>query len=228
MITVLIADDQELIRDSLQLLISSDERFMVIGTAEDGKQAVEMALKHRPDVILMDIRMPKINGLECVSLIKEKEATIKIIILTTFDDEEYVYTAIKYGADGFLLKGISKHDLLSSIVTVYQGGTSVDPQTAQKVFSLLGRLAGSSFQSLQDSDEVFKQFSVQELRIMQLIGKGCSNKEIMQEVNYSEGTVRNYISNVLKKLDLRDRTQIAIFAIQSGLMLKDLEQSDGQ
>lgn len=227
MITVLIADDQELIRDSLQLLISSDERFTVVGTAEDGKQAVEMALKHRPNVILMDIRMPKINGLECVSLIKEKEGKIKIIILTTFDDEEYVYTAVKYGADGFLLKGISKHDLLSSIVTVHEGGTSVDPQTAQKVFSLLGRLAGSSFHSLQDSDEVFKQFSSQELRIMQLIGRGYSNKEIMQEVYYSEGTVRNYISNVLKKLDLRDRTQIAIFAIQSGLMLKDLDYIDG-
>lgn len=226
MITILIADDQELIRDSLQLLISSDERFEVIGTARDGKEVVEMALKYKPDVILMDIRMPKINGLECVHLIKEKESKIKIIILTTFDDDEYVYDAVKYGADGFLLKGISRNDLLSSIVTVHGGGTSVDPQTAQKIFSLLGRLAGSSFRSLQDTDDGFKQFTVQELRIMQLIGRGYSNKEITQDIYFSEGTVRNYISNILKKLDLRDRTQIAIFSIQSGLMLKDLEDID--
>ncbi|NCB02837.1 MAG: response regulator transcription factor [Spirochaetia bacterium] len=226
MIKILIADDQELIRDSLHLLISSDDRFKVIGMAVDGKEVVEMALSLKPDVILMDIRMPKINGLECVSLIKEKDDQIKIIILTTFDDDEYVYDAVKGGADGFLLKGISKHDLLCSIVTVYDGGTSVDPQTAQKVFSLLGRLAGSSFRSIQDSDDRFKDFSMQEIHIMQLIGKGFSNKEIMQEVNFSEGTVRNYISNILKKLDLRDRTQIAIFAIQSGLMLRDVKHVD--
>lgn len=223
MIRILIADDQELIRDSLRLIVSSDERFEVVAMAKDGREAVEMAKKYRPDVVLLDIRMPEINGLECVHLIKGENDAIKIIILTTFDDDEYVYDAIKYGADGFLLKGISKHDLLSSIVTVHQGGTSVDSQTAQKIFSLLGRLASSSFKTIQDYDDGFKQFSLQELKIIQLIGRGYSNKEIMQEVYFSEGTIRNYISNILKKLDLRDRTQIAIFALQSGLMLKDLD-----
>lgn len=226
MITVLIADDQELIRESLELLISSDSRFEVVGTAKDGREVVEMALRLRPHVILMDIRMPEINGIECVRLIKQQDCSIKIIMLTTFDDDQYVYDAVKNCADGFLLKGISKIDLLSSIVTVHSGGTSVDPQTAQKIFSLFGRLATSSFRSLQETDEQFKSLTIQELRIMQLIGKGYSNKEIMQEVNFSEGTVRNYISNILKKLDLRDRTQIAIFAIQSGLMLKNLESMD--
>ena len=226
MITVMIADDQELIRESLELLISSDSRFKVVGTAKDGRAVVDLALQVKPDVILMDIRMPEINGLECVHLIKQQNSTIRIIILTTFDDDQYVYDAVKNGADGFLLKGISKKDLLSSIETVYSGGASVDPQTAQKNFSLFGRMANSSFRSLQDSNEDFKSLSMQELRIMQLIGKGFSNKEIMQEVSYSEGTVRNYISNILKKLDLRDRTQIAIFAIQSGLMLKNLESLD--
>ncbi|HCG63520.1 MAG: DNA-binding response regulator [Spirochaetes bacterium GWC2_52_13] len=226
MIAVLIADDQELIRESLELLITSDSRFSVVGTAKDGRDVVDMALRLKPDVILMDIRMPEINGLECVHLIKQRDCTIKIIILTTFDDDQYVYDAVKNGADGFLLKGISKNDLLSSIVTVHSGGTSVDPQTAQKIFSLFGRLANSSFRSLQDKDDNLKSLNLQELRIMQSIGKGLSNKEIMQEINFSEGTVRNYISNILKKLDLRDRTQIAIFAIQSGLMLKNLETLD--
>lgn len=226
MITVLIADDQELIRESLELLISSDDRFQVVGTAKDGRGVVEMALRLRPNVILMDIRMPEINGIECVRLIKQQDCSIKIIMPTTFDDDQYVYDAVKNCADGFLLKGISKNDLLSSIVTVHSGGTSVDPQTAQKIFNLFGRLANSPFCTLQESDEQFKSLTIQELRIMQLIGKGYSNKEIMQDVNFSEGTVRNYISNILKKLDLRDRTQIAIFAIQSGLMLKNLESMD--
>lgn len=227
MISVLIADDQELIRESLELIISLDPRFQFVGSAKDGREVAELAQKLRPDVILMDIRMPEINGLECVKLIKQKDSSIKIIILTTFDDDQYVYEAVKYGADGFLLKGISKNDLLSSIATVHSGGTIVDPHTAQKIFSLFSRLANTPFRSLQEPDEAFKSLTPQELRIMQLIGKGCSNKEIMSEVNFSEGTVRNYISNILKKLDLRDRTQIAILAIQSGLMLKNLEGLDG-
>ncbi|MDD2328993.1 response regulator transcription factor [Sphaerochaeta sp.] len=226
MIDVMIADDQELIRESLELIISIDPKFRIVGSAKDGRQAVEMALDLRPDVILMDIRMPEINGIECVKLIKQKDCTIKIIMLTTFDDEQYVYEAVKYGADGFLLKGISKHDLLSSITTVHEGGTIVDPHTAQKIFSLFSRLANTPFRSMQEPDETFKALTAQEMRIMQLIGRGLSNKEIMNEVNFSEGTVRNYISNILKKLDLRDRTQIAILAIQSGLLLKNLESID--
>ncbi|WP_269844581.1 response regulator [Marispirochaeta aestuarii] len=221
------ADDQELIRESLELIISSDSRFSVVGTAKDGREAVELAGRLKPDIILMDIRMPEINGLECVSIIKERNSAIRIIMLTTFDDDQYVYEAVKNGADGFLLKGISKSDLLTSIASVHAGGASVDPQTAQKIFSLFGRLANSSFLSLQTPDEQFKSLTIQEIKIMQLIGKGLSNKEIMQKVNFSEGTVRNYISNILKKLDLRDRTQIAIFAIQSGLMLKNLESLNG-
>lgn len=226
MISVMIADDQELIRESLELIITLDPQFQFVGAAKDGREVVDMALALRPDVILMDIRMPEINGIECVKMIKQRDSSIKIIILTTFDDEQYVYEAVKFGADGFLLKGISKHDLLSSIVTVHTGGTTVDPQTAQKVFSLFSRLANTPFHSAQESDEAFKALTAQELRIMQLIGRGLSNKEIMIEVNFSEGTVRNYISNILKKLDLRDRTQIAILAIQSGLLLKNPESID--
>jgi DNA-binding NarL/FixJ family response regulator len=197
-----------------------------VGTAKDGREVINLAVRLKPDIILMDIRMPEINGLECVAHIKQQNGDSRIIMLTTFDDDQYVYDAVKNGADGFLLKGISKNDLLSSIVSVHAGGASVDPQTAQKIFSLFGRLANSSFRSLQKTDEQFKSLSIQELKIMQLIGKGFANKEIMQKVNFSEGTVRNYISNILKKLDLRDRTQIAIFAIQSGLMLKNLESMD--
>ena len=145
MIKVLIVDDQELIRDSLELLITSDSRFSVVGLAENGSEAIRQALTTYPDVILMDIRMPELNGIECVKHIKQENSRIKIIMLTTFDDDEYIYNALKHGADGFLLKGIAKRDLLASIETVYSGGASLDPKTAQKVFDLFGRIVNTSF-----------------------------------------------------------------------------------
>ncbi len=222
MIKVLIADDQEIIRDSLELLISSDSRFEVIGTAGNGRETVQKALEMKPDIIMMDIRMPELNGIECVNLIKEKDSRIKIIMLTTFDSEEYIYNALKNGADGFLLKGISKSDLINSIETVYQGGASIEPDTASKVFSIFGKMAKSFF--INQKQEEIEELNEIELKIIQLIGRGYSNKEIVSEINFSEGTVRNYISMILKKLDLRDRTQIAIFAIQSGIMLKSFHE----
>ena len=222
MIKVLIADDQEIIRDSLELLVNSDERFKVIGLAVNGREVIRMALDLNPDVILMDIRMPEINGIECISQIKEKNERIKIIMLTTFDSEEYIYNSLKNGADGFLLKGISKLDLINGIETVYKGGASIEPVTAHKVFNIFGKMAKSYF--INDKQNEIEDLSEAEMRIIQLIGRGLSNKEIVAEVHFSEGTVRNYISAILKKLDLRDRTQIAIFAIQSGIMLKSFHE----
>lgn len=224
MIKVLIADDQEIIRDSLELLVNSDERFQVVGLAKNGREAVRMSLALLPDVVLMDIRMPEINGIECIGQIKEKNDKIKIIMLTTFDSEEYIYNSLKNGADGFLLKGISKKDLINSIETVYNGGASIEPGTAQKVFSIFGKMAKAFFTG--DGREGVGDLSEAELKIIRLIGRGYSNKEIVAEIHFSEGTVRNYISAVLKKLDLRDRTQIAIFALQSGLMLRSFHEED--
>ncbi|ADK81810.1 response regulator transcription factor [Sediminispirochaeta smaragdinae] len=220
MIKVLIADDQEIIRDSLELLVNSDERFEVVGLPQNGREVVRLAAELNPDVVLMDIRMPEFNGIECVKLIKERNPAIKIIMLTTFDSDEYIYESLKNGADGFLLKGISKRDLINSIETVYNGGASIEPQTAQKVFTIFGKMAKSYFLN-QDAEDI-ANLTDQEIRIIQLIGRGYSNKEIMGEVNFSEGTIRNYISMILKKIQLRDRTQIAIFAIQSGIMLRDI------
>ena len=222
MIKVMIADDQEIIRDSLELLINSDNRFEVIGLASNGRETVQKALELKPDIILMDIRMPEMNGIECINLIKERDSRIKIIMLTTFDSEEYIYNSLKNGADGFLLKGISKVDLINSIETVYNGGASIEPDTAHKVFDIFGKMAKSFF--INNKQKEINDLSDIELKIIQLIGRGYSNKEIVSEINLSEGTVRNYISGVLKKLDLRDRTQIAIFAIQSGIMLKSFHE----
>jgi DNA-binding NarL/FixJ family response regulator len=222
MISVLIVDDQELMRESLRILISTNDRLGVAGLAKDGQEAVDMVRRSRPDVVLMDIRMPELNGLECTRLIKEHDPSIKVVILTTFNDDDYVLGAIKNGADGFLLKGVSKEELFNSIATVYNGCSAIDPQTARKVFSLFERLANSSVAPVKLSGPADEGgLNRLELRIIQMIGKGCSNKEIMFACNLADGTVRNYISAILKKLDLRNRTQIAIFAIQSGIMLHD-------
>ncbi len=219
MIRILIVDDQELMRESLELILKTDDRFEVTGLAENGQQAIRMVEDSPPDIVLMDIRMPEIDGTESLKIIKERFPKVKVIMLTTFDSDEYIYRSLKYGANGFLLKGISKDDLLSSITAVHSGGVSIDPKTAQKVFEIFGRMAQSYV--FTDENQTVDNLSLIELRIIQYIGRGLSNKEIINEIHLSEGTVRNYISTILKKLDLRDRTQIAIFAIQYGLMLKD-------
>jgi len=222
MISVLIVDDQELMRESLRILIDANEEMKAVGLAKDGMEALRMVASLRPDVVLMDIRMPELNGIECTRSIKERSPETKVIILTTFNDDDYIFNAIKNGADGFLLKGVSKSELFSSIVTVYGGCSAIDPQSAKKVFKLVGRLAspGATADRIAAGPEEGELTQI-ELKIMQLIGKGCSNKEIMSICNLAEGTVRNYISNILKKLDMKNRTQIAIFAIQSGMMLHD-------
>lgn len=223
MIKTLIVDDQELIRESLTLILKASDQIEVVGAAANGREAITMTREHKPEVILMDIRMPGIDGIECIKMIKECYAKIKIIVLTTFDDDEYIYESLKHGADGFLLKGISREELVKSIVTVYNNGASIDPEITKKVFALFGKLAKSSIVSKVEGQDI-ESLSQNEIKIIQRIGRGLSNKEITAELNFSEGTIRNYISSILRKLNLRDRTQIAIFALQSSIMLKDTEE----
>ncbi|PKM93289.1 MAG: DNA-binding response regulator [Firmicutes bacterium HGW-Firmicutes-1] len=223
MIKILIVDDQELIRQSLELMLSSRSQFKIVGTASDGREAIAMTRKFKPDIILMDIRMPEIDGIECIKIIKENYKEIKIIVLTTFDDEEYIFESFKHGANGFLLKGISINELVHTIETVYKGGSLVEPKVASKVLALFSQMAKSDYISKVDSVDI-SSLSINELKIIQFIGRGMSNKEITIKMNFSEGTIRNYISNILTKLNLRDRTQIAIFAIQSSIMIREFEE----
>lgn len=223
MIKVLIVDDQEMIRQSLELMLSSKVNIEVIGTANDGRDAVRKVQQEKPDVILLDIRMPGMDGIECLKIIKEFHKGIKVIILTTFDDDEYIYESLKNGANGFLLKGTKMSELVKAIEVVNNGGSMMDPNVSTKVMHLFAQMAKADYSSnVRISD--YEDLNNNELKIVKAIGQGLSNKEISSSLNFTDGTVRNYISSVLRKLDLRDRTQIAIFAIQSSLMLRDLEE----
>ncbi|QCX34392.1 response regulator transcription factor [Caloramator sp. E03] len=222
MIRVMIAEDQELIRQSLEIILSNKPDMELVGIAEDGLKAVKLAKELLPDIILMDIRMPGIDGVKCIEIIKEKHPNIKIIVLTTFDDDEYVFNALKNGASGYLLKGISSKELVDAIRTVYNGGALINPNIAVKVVKLFSQMAHIDYRFKVD-EKTLNSLSKNEIKIIKLIGMGMSNKEITDKLKFSEGTVRNYISGILDKLNLRDRTQIAIFAVQSGMILNGID-----
>ena len=216
MIRVLIADDQELIRQSLSFVLDAQADIEMVGTASDGREAIELVRKEKPDVVLMDIRMPEIDGVECTRLIKSAYPQIKVIILTTFDDDEYVFGALRYGASGYLLKGVSVKELADAVREVVRGGSIIMPGVASKALEMFARMARGSMQIAIEEKQT-ADLQENEWRVIREVGCGKSNKEIAAALCLSEGTVRNYLSSVLSKLDLRDRTQLAIWAVQSGV-----------
>lgn len=225
MIKVLIADDQELIRQGLQVVLNSREGLEVTDAVANGQEVIKSIRKNRPDVILMDVRMPKMDGVQCTKIIKENYPQIKIIILTTFDDDEYVYNALKYGASGYLLKGVSMDDLVSAIFTVYNGLAMINPDIAAKVVKLFSQMAKADY-SIQVGSKGIEEITRAEWRVIEQVEYGASNKEIADALKLSEGTVRNHLSTILGKLKLRDRTQLAIWAVQTGVSKMNLEKDD--
>ena len=213
MIKILIADDQELIRDSLRIVLSGNTDFSV-NTAANGIEVVRAVRRDKPDVILMDIRMPEMDGVQCTQIIKENYPEIKIIILTTFDDDEYIFSALKHGASGYLLKGISADRLIEAIHKVYHGNAMINEDIAGKVLKMFSQMARENAAVITVDEDYIREITESEWKVIGLVSKGLSNKEIAAELFLTEGSVRNYLSSVLKKLDLRDRTQLAIWAVQ--------------
>lgn len=239
MIRIAIVDDQEMVRESLRILLQAQADFEVVGMGKDGYEALKLVSTLQPDVLLLDIRMPVMDGVEATETLKLKSPKTAIIILTTFDDDEYVLRAIKNGASGYLLKSTGLDELAQAIRTVHGGGSLMSPDVATKAFRLFSALAkngehkglspvhpGPSSQkpgpALEEPGPLRKpvlptNLTKTELQIMSLIGQGWANKEVASKLGLSEGTVRNYISSILLKTGLRDRTQIAIYAVRHGL-----------
>ncbi|MCC7119871.1 MAG: response regulator transcription factor [Anaerolineales bacterium] len=208
---ILLCDDQAIIRDGLEMLLNLEKDFQVVGAAQDGAEAVELAAQAQPDLILMDLKMPGVNGIEATRQIHAKFPEIKILALTTYDDDEWVFDAIRAGASGYLLKDTPRAKIIEAIRGTLAGKNFVDPAIAGK---LLTQVAS---QQKQPASLLTKKLTERELDVLRLIAKGFNNNDIAGQLHLSEGTVRNHVSAILEKLNVSDRTQAAVIAIQHGL-----------
>lgn len=210
MIRILLAEDQAMVRQGLKMMIETDKEIQVTAEAVNGKEAVELCESHIFDLIIMDIRMPVMDGLEATRTILSRRPETKVLILTTFNDDEYALEALKSGSRGYLLKDADASELIRSIRSCLEGGLVLEDQVAANILpKLMNRTA---------AEEVDESLTPRELDIICRIGEGRSNREISDELALSVGTVKNHISIILDKLELRDRTQIAIYAIRHGLV----------
>ncbi|AYW45952.1 response regulator [Tetragenococcus koreensis] len=210
MTNILLAEDQTLVRQGLKLMIEVDEEFQVTGEASNGKEAIELCEKQSFDVVILDIRMPEMNGLEAGRKIRERWPDVIILMLTTFNDEEYALEALKYKANGYLLKDGDAEVLNRSIKSALEGGLVIEDHVAAKVMPAL-------MKDQTEKVEINESLTERELDIIACIGQGMNNQEIAAKLFLSVGTVKNQISIILDKLDLRDRTQIAIYSLERNL-----------
>ena len=213
MIRVVLVDDQTLVRQGIRSLLELSDNIRVIAEAADGKQAVELIPRIAPDVVLMDMRMPVMSGLEALQYMAEQGTLKPTIILTTFDDDQLVLAGLKAGARGYLLKDVSLDQLVDAIQTVAAGGSLVQPAVTQRLLSGLEGMH-NDFTSLDRPDPLTER----ETEILRLMAGGYSNKEIANSLGVAEGTVKNHVSNILSKLGVRDRTRAVLKAFELKLV----------
>ena len=211
MLRVALIDDQMLVREGIAGLLALSESVSVVAQADDGAQAVELVDEHAPDVILMDMRMPRMNGAEAITALADAGHTVPVIILTTFDDHEQVLEGIRAGAKGYLLKDVSLDDLVAAIESVARGETMIQPAVTQTLLRGLGDRTA-------DETAPVEALSPRETEVLRLMAGGYSNKEISNALSKSEGTIKNQVSSILAKLGVRDRTRAVLKAIEQGLI----------
>jgi DNA-binding NarL/FixJ family response regulator len=211
-VKVLVVDDQRLVREGIASLLSIQEGMSVVGTAVDGQEAVEKALALSPDVVLMDVRMPVLDGIEATLQIRKKLPGCQVLMLTTFDDEEYVVKSLQAGATGYLLKDIPAADLAQAIRLIRAGIYQLSPSVAGKLVGQLGVKSRPATPSPLEHD-----LTERELEVLRLLAAGATNREIAEALVVSEGTVKNHVSNILSRLGLRDRIQAALYAYDHDL-----------
>jgi DNA-binding NarL/FixJ family response regulator len=207
----MICDDQAIVRDGLELLLKLEKDFEVVGVAQDGAQAVEFVDRVKPDLVLMDLMMPGVNGVEATRQIHTAHPDVKILVLTTFDDDEWVFDAVRAGASGYLLKDTPRARVIEAIRGTLAGKSFVDPAVAGKL------LEHAASPQLLPATQITSKLTDREIEVLRLIGNGLNNSDIAGRLHLSEGTVRNHVSAILLKLGVSDRTQAAILAIRHGL-----------
>ena len=215
MIRLLLVDDQRLMRDGLRILLELESDFEVVGEAEDGAKVLETYQQLRPDVVLMDIRMPVVDGVEATRRLRDFDPDARVIILTTFDDNAYIFEGLRAGALGYLLKDVSGEELADAIRKVAAGGSMIEPSVARKVVAEFARLAPVIPQA---TEALLEPLSEREVEILKLVSQGLTNKEIAARLYLAEGTVKNYVTSILQKIEARDRTQAAIRGRELGLL----------
>jgi len=208
---ILICDDQAVIRDGLEMLLKLERDFEIVGAAQDGAEAIELAAQKEPDLILMDLKMPGTNGIEATREIRARFPDTKVLILTTYDDDEWLFDAIRAGASGYLLKDTPRQKIIEALRGTVEGRSFLDPAIAGK---LLNQVASNQ---KQPASVLAEKLTERELDVLRLIAKGFNNSDIAGQLHLSEGTVRNHVSAILEKLGVSDRTQAAVIAIQHGL-----------
>jgi DNA-binding NarL/FixJ family response regulator len=212
-IRVLLADDQELVRSGFRLILELAEGIEIVAEAADGREAVRLAKELQPDVVLMDVRMPELDGIEATRRLRQAGVDARVLILTTFDLDEYVYAAVRAGASGFLLKDAPREQLVTAVQTVARGEALLAPAITQRLIE--------RFVARPPASEVapaLGELSARELEVLQLVARGLSNAEIAAELVVGEATVKTHVARVLRKLDVRDRVQAVVFAYESGLV----------
>jgi DNA-binding NarL/FixJ family response regulator len=216
MIKVMLVDDQQLIRQGIRVLLEQEPDIEVTAEAANGFEALDLCRDDLPDVVLMDVQMPLMDGVECTRQLTESYQEIGVIILTTFDDDDYVFEGLRAGARGYLLKDVSSADLAAAVRTVAAGGALIQPSISRRVISEFTRLSGSPSNS-----RLIEPLTSRELDVLRALAEGLSNLEIAQKLVITEGTVKNHVSSLLAKLEVRDRTQAVIKAQKLNLLQMD-------
>jgi DNA-binding NarL/FixJ family response regulator len=218
-IEILLADDQELMRMGFRMVIESQADLLIVGEAADGRQAVEAAVGLSPDVVLMDVRMPELDGIEATRRIIESDSKTRIIVLTTFDEDEYAYAALRAGASGFLLKDAPPAELLAAIRAVAAGDAVIAPSVTRRLLSKFAQhLPDPSSIPASVSHARLERLTPREHEVLLEVARSHSNAEIAERLVLSEATVKTHVGRILAKLSLRDRVQIVVFAYENGLI----------
>jgi DNA-binding NarL/FixJ family response regulator len=207
-IKLLLVEDHHIVRRGLVFFLKTREEFEIVGEAENGEEALTFIQTERPDVVLMDLSMPKMDGIEATKRIKQYDKTIKILILSSFSEQDYVLPALEAGADGYQLKEVQPEQLVASIIAVHEGNANFHPKVTPALF---GRSAVK-----KEKENPFSMLTKREQEVLREIAKGRSNKEIAAELHITEQTVKTHVSNVLAKLEVDDRTQAALYAVKHG------------